>query len=77
MPTGTEFDIHTENDMTLRIFDPVKAESFCHDDDGPTECLLHCPAWEAPTPGTWTAIVDKISTPPAEVTITIEWLRVD
>ena len=79
MPTGTELDIkfHTENDMTLQIFDPVKAESFCHDDYGCTECLLHYPALEAPTPGTWTAIVDKISTPLAEVTITIEWLAVD
>ena len=79
MPTGTELDIKflTENEMTLRIFDPVKAESSCLDDDGHTECLLPYPALEAPTPGTWTAIVDKISTPPAEVTITIEWLPVD
>lgn len=79
MPTGTELDIkfHTANDMTLQIFDPVKAESSCHDDDGRTKCLLPYPALEAPTPGTWTAIVDKISTPPAEVTITIEWLPVD
>jgi hypothetical protein len=79
MPSGTELDIKfvTENDMTLQIFDPVKAESFCLDEDGRTQCLLHYPALEAPTPGTWTAIVNKISTPPAEVTITIEWLPVD
>lgn len=47
MPSGTELDIKfvTENDMTLQIFDPVKAESLCLDEDGRTQCLLHYPHW--------------------------------
>lgn len=79
MPIGTELDIKfmTENGMTLQIFDPLKAEKSCLDGDGLTECLLNYPALEAPTPGTWTASVEKLSTPPAHVTVTIEWIPED
>jgi len=79
MPIGTELEIDfvTENEMTLQIFDPLKAESSCVDGDGLTECLLNYPALEAPTPGTWIAAVKKLSTPPATVKVTIEWLPVD
>jgi len=58
------------------IFDPAMSGSLCVEENDRLDCLLHFPGLEAPTAGTWVAKVDKTSTPPADVDITIEWLPI-
>ena len=76
-PTDTVLRIHftTADGIDLRILSQEDMYStWCLNETGLMRCLMHFPILEARQAGIWTAVVDKLSGPPAEGTIDISWM---
>lgn len=79
MPAGTDLEITfvTTDGTTLFIFDPSRTDTWCDEASGQLRCLLPFPILEARAPGTWTAYVRKLSTPPADLSISVQWQPIE
>lgn len=75
MPASTSLDVTflTADGATLYIFTSDPVPDSCVAEAGQLRCLLHFPILEARKAGTWTANVHKLSTGPAEITVTVSW----
>jgi len=76
MPIGTELEVffETANGGTLRILDQSRYDQSCLDEATEMRCLLHFPTLEAQGAGVWSALVNKLSDPAAEISISVVWM---
>jgi hypothetical protein len=76
MPIGTDLRVffETAKGGTLHIFKGMIDSGDCATEAAEMRCLMHFPTLEAQGYGVWTALVNKLSEPAADISISIIWM---
>jgi len=76
MPIGTDLRVffETAKGGTLHIFKGMIDSGDCATEAAEMQCLMHFPTLEAQGYGVWTALVNKLSEPAADISISIIWM---